>query len=137
MTRRCTMARSVLNAIVAHARTAAPAECCGVLVGSEGTVFDAVPARNLSDRPATRYVLDPRTHFETQRHARARQLAVVGFYHSHPASDPEPSETDVAEAAYPGALYLIVGLAQAHPRVRAFAFVDGRLEESTIVSFPP
>ena len=35
---------------------------------------------------------------------------MIGFYHSHPHSPAEPSAADVAEATYPGALYLIVSL---------------------------
>ena len=37
---------------------------------------------------------------------------VWGIFHSHVASPPEPSMTDVGLAAYPDALYLIGSLAR-------------------------
>ena len=39
--------RAALDAIVAHAREAAPAECCGLLLGGQAGVLEAV--RDMSD----------------------------------------------------------------------------------------
>ena len=46
-----TIARTAIEAIVAHARESAPVECCGLLIGSAGTVNEAARARNIADRP--------------------------------------------------------------------------------------
>ncbi len=86
-----------------------PAECCGVLVGTDDEIVEAVRIRNVAHEP-TRYLLDPKGHIDAQRVARERGLGVVGFYHSHPHSSPEPSPTDLAEASYPDDVYLIVSL---------------------------
>ena len=120
---------AVVDAVVAHAREEAPAECCGVLVGRGGDVVEAIRTRNAADGP-TRFLIDPRDHFAAIRSARARQLEVVGYYHSHPHSAPQPSETDLAEANYPDHLSLIVSLASDPPVLRLYCF-DGRnfLEE--------
>ncbi len=124
----------VVDAVVAHARDAAPAECCGVLLGRGDAVVEAVRTRNVADRP-TRFLIDPRDHFAAIRSARARDLDVVGYYHSHPHSPAEPSDTDVAEANYPDHLSLIVGLAAERPDVRLYRF-DGRnfLEEPFVTT---
>jgi proteasome lid subunit RPN8/RPN11 len=100
---------SVRDAIVAHARDTNPDECCGVLVGIDTTVRYTRRARNLADDPRRRFLIDPQTHIDSIRTARAEGLRVVGFYHSHPKSAAEPSPTDVAEATYAEGLYLIVG----------------------------
>ena len=105
--------------MVAHAQQSAPAECCGVLVGAGDRVIEAVPARNLSPDP-NRFLLDPRTHIAAERDARGRGLAVVGFYHSHPHSAPQPSPTDIAESSYTEALHVIVSLAQPEPSLGVF-----------------
>jgi proteasome lid subunit RPN8/RPN11 len=69
-----------------------------------------VRARNLEESP-TRYLIDPAEHFAAIREARASGLRVMGAYHSHPSSAPEPSETDIAEATGgPDFCYLIVSL---------------------------
>lgn len=113
---RCSQA--VIAAVKAHAQSAAPSECCGVLLGSADYIADAVPARNLSSDP-NRFVIDPPDHIAARRHARERALDVVGFYHSHPHSEPAPSPTDIAEVTYDGCLYLIVSLVS-EPAVRLF-----------------
>jgi proteasome lid subunit RPN8/RPN11 len=124
---------SALEAIIAHARSARPNECCGVLIGGEGRIEEAVAGRNIADRP-TRYLLDPQDHINALRGARRRGLQVVGFYHSHPHSAPVPSETDRAEASYPDHLYLIVGFATVQPEVRLFKLVSGNFLELTFVT---
>jgi proteasome lid subunit RPN8/RPN11 len=117
----------VLAAAIAHAREASPGECCGVLLGRDGEVVEAVRVRNLSDS-RTRYLLDPAGHLAAQRDGRARGVDVLGFYHSHPHSPAVPSETDVAEAAYPGYLYLIVSLEREPPEARLFRWDGSRFE---------
>jgi proteasome lid subunit RPN8/RPN11 len=121
------VAAVVLDAVVAHAREAAPAECCGLLVGHSGEIVDALPTRNIAGNPL-RFVIDPRDHIDGRREARRRGLEVVGFYHSHPHSPAEPSETDVAEATYPDHVYLIVSLAADPPQVALF-----RLDQAALV----
>jgi proteasome lid subunit RPN8/RPN11 len=121
--------RSALEAVLNHADRASPCECCGVLVGREGEILQAVEARNLADDP-NRYFLDPRDHIEVRRRARASGLAVVGFYHSHPHSAARPSETDRAEATYPDHLYLIVGEGD----VRLFKLTNGNFVETPFVT---
>ena len=104
-----TVQKKALTEIMAHARQALPAECCGLLVGSGDAIIEAVRSRNLADDP-DRYLLDPKAHMDARRAARERRLDVLGFYHSHPRSAPEPSARDLAEASYPDHVYLIVGV---------------------------
>jgi proteasome lid subunit RPN8/RPN11 len=104
-----TLARAAFDAIVAHARHAVPRECCGLLIGARDHVSEAVPADNLATDP-NRFFLDPRAHIAARRGARARNLEILGFYHSHPHSAPVPSATDIAEAYYADAMHLIVSL---------------------------
>jgi proteasome lid subunit RPN8/RPN11 len=118
----------VLDEVAAHAHDALPAECCGVLLGRLDDVVDAVRTRNLSDDP-NRYQLDPKDHIAARRAARDRGLDVVGFYHSHPHSEPEPSIADLAEATYPGHLYLIARPLPEGAKVRVFRFGRGAFQE--------
>ena len=129
------MDRTAIDAMVAHARAAAPSECCGLLLGVNGRIDRAMPARNIAPgeagRPsATRFLLDPRDHFEARRDARRLGLAVVGFYHSHPRSAAWPSATDLAESAYADAVHAIVSLSGATPGVRLFWIRDGAVTEA-------
>ena len=125
----CKFHRSALDTVLRHAERANPRECCGVLVGRDDEILQAVEARNLSEDP-NRYLLDPADHIAIRRNARAAGLAVVGFYHSHPHSAARPSATDQAEAAYPDHLYLIVGVDE----VRLFRLARGNFVETPFVT---
>jgi proteasome lid subunit RPN8/RPN11 len=117
------------SAVVAHARAALPSESCGVLVGRDGHIVDAVAARNLSDDPH-RFLIDPQDHIDARRDARRRGLDVIGFYHSHPDAPAVPSRVDRAEANYPDHFYLIVGCLSDREDVRIFRLTDGVLVET-------
>jgi proteasome lid subunit RPN8/RPN11 len=120
--------RAALDALVAHARETAPAECCGMLLGDGEAVTEARPARNLAT-DLNRFLIDPKDHIAARRDARAHGLDVVGFYHSHPHSAAVPSPTDLAEASYPDHVYLIVGLAGEQPDVHLYRFAAGDFTE--------
>jgi proteasome lid subunit RPN8/RPN11 len=122
----------VLARVVAHARETAPRECCGLLLGAAAHIVDVVPTRNIADDPG-RFEIDPADHIAGRRDARRRGLEVVGFYHSHPHSAPEPSARDLAEASYPDHLYLIVGLGVEPPESRLFRLVEGNFREVVLV----
>ena len=109
---------------MADARARQPEECCGVLLGAGDRIADAHPARNVAERPTARFVVDPRDHFAAIRDGRERGLTVVGFYHSHPRSPAWPSPSDVAEASYPGHLYLIVSLTAKPPDIAIYRLDD-------------
>src|SRR3990167_8759561 len=130
--------QAALEAIVAHARAESPAECCGMLTGRGASIDEAVRARNIAARP-TRFLIDPKDHIDARRAARGRGLEVLGFYHSHPQSPAWPSPTDVAEAAYPDAVYLIVSLVDGGADARLFRIERGSAIELPliIVASPP
>jgi len=124
------LSRRAHDEIVAHALETAPAECCGLLVGTGGTIAEAVRTANVDVNP-NRFEIDAGDHIRARRAARARGREVLGFYHSHPHSDPTPSSSDRAEAQYPGHLYLIVGLRGEPAEVRLY-----RLEADGFADVP-
>ena len=103
--------------VVAHARRAAPEECCGVLVGRrEGgaaRVETTIAAPNVARYRRRRYAIDPTILIDAHRRTREAGRAVVGYYHSHPAAPATPSDRDRTDA-WAGVSYLIVSLAGDH-----------------------
>ena len=122
-----------LETIIAHARAAAPAECCGMLIGCDASIAEAVRAKNIAESP-TRFLIDPQDHIDARRSARRRGLEVLGFYHSHPHSPARPSPTDVAEAAYPEAVHLIVSIEAGAADARLFRIERGSATELPLIS---
>jgi proteasome lid subunit RPN8/RPN11 len=127
-----TLKSDVSRRIVRHAREAAPAECCGLLVGYATHVVDAIPTRNIATSP-TRFLIDPKEHIDGRREARRRGLDVIGFYHSHPHSEAQPSARDRDESSYPDHLYMIVGMCSEPPDVRVFIPGEGTFREVPLV----
>jgi proteasome lid subunit RPN8/RPN11 len=78
-------------------------------------IMEAVPAGNGAADPTRRYEISPVDYFAQIHRCRrintsqSEHFAVVGAYHSHPRSGPEPSETDTAQA-FRDFVFLIVGL---------------------------
>jgi proteasome lid subunit RPN8/RPN11 len=124
---------AALEAIVAHARGEAPAECCGMLIGRNASIDEAVRARNIAASP-TRFLIDPKDHLDARRAARSRGLEVLGFYHSHPHSHAWPSPTDVTESEYPDSVHLIVGLEGGAADARLFRIAHGSATELPLIS---
>jgi proteasome lid subunit RPN8/RPN11 len=108
--------------IFSHARASDPDECCGLIGGaSDGRVITIYPLQNISPAPLNSYEAAPEDLFTAQRLMRERGEELLAIYHSHPRSaEPLPSDTDVRLAYYPGAIYLIVGMAEDEPVMRAF-----------------
>ncbi|HEV8138545.1 MAG TPA: M67 family metallopeptidase [Pyrinomonadaceae bacterium] len=120
--------RRQFDDIISHARDAAPHECCGLIGGStNGQAQTIYPAKNVAVDPLVTYEAATEDLFAAQRAMRERGEQLLAIYHSHPrASNPEPSPTDVRLAYYPSAVYLIAGLANDEPCLRAF-----RIDERT------
>ncbi len=131
-----TIRRTARAALVAHARAAAPLECCGLLLAVNGVIEEAFAARNVR-ASATTFLVEPADHFAAIRKARAAGGAVIGAYHSHPRSPAQPSPTDRAEARDARWLHVIVSLADpGHPDVRAYRLGRDSIVEAPLVETP-
>ena len=57
----------------------------------------------------------------------------LGIYHSHTRTRAYPSATDIGLAQHPGALYLIVSLAnESDPDLRVYRIEDGSVSEEPV-----
>lgn len=106
-----------------------PEECCGLLVGVEGSparVTRVIPSQNVHPDPSRRFTLDPATHLRAELEARGSGLAVLGFYHSHPDGSASPSGVD-AEEAHAGSCHWILSVPGGRPAELArWRFFEGR-----------
>ncbi|MFQ5517528.1 MAG: Mov34/MPN/PAD-1 family protein [Acidimicrobiia bacterium] len=120
------MLPAVRCALIAHARSVAPGEACGLLgVDAEAVIRRGYPTRNDSAAPAG-FVISPVEHHRVLQEAAAAGLTVGGIYHSHPQSPAVPSAADLAGGGDPDWVYLIVGLAgTGSPQVRAYRLRGG------------
>jgi proteasome lid subunit RPN8/RPN11 len=105
--------------------------------GADVLVQEVHPVDSL-DKSELTYSMDPLQQMKIERDVRKRGLEIVGIYHTHPATQPYPSKTDVARAhwddtddlLFPGYSYLIVSLRDpANPEPRSFKIEGRRIPE--------
>jgi len=119
--------------IVEHARSEYPNEACGLLaVDGDGCVRHAYALTN-ADRSPVSYTVDPDQHFAALTDAETRGWALGGSFHSHPRTDPIPSQTDIARALEPDWIYVIAGPVEPGPTsVRGWRIAGGAATEVVI-----
>jgi proteasome lid subunit RPN8/RPN11 len=98
----------VIATLIAEAARAAPAECCGLLLGRAGRIVEARPAANVAPQPLLRFEIDPAALFAAHREARGGGSELIGYYHSHPSGHPRPSATDCEHASGDARAWAIV-----------------------------
>jgi proteasome lid subunit RPN8/RPN11 len=106
------VASGVIATLIAEAATAAPAECCGILLG-RGLIEEARPAANIAPEPTRHFEIDPVALIAAHRAARSGGAPVIGYFHSHPSGHPVPSATDCAHAGRDGSVWAIIAPAAA------------------------
>jgi proteasome lid subunit RPN8/RPN11 len=125
---------NLLRQIRGHGEEAYPYECCGVLLGYvEGEtkrVVRVLPARNVSKSPANHYEIAPVELIRAERKARSAGMHILGFYHSHPDHPAEPSITDLTEAHWLDASYVITAIGRGTSSATRSYHLAGQSEES-------
>jgi [CysO sulfur-carrier protein]-S-L-cysteine hydrolase len=127
------ISRQLLDEVVAHAQAEAPNECCGMIAARDGRAVAVHRARNAAASPKLSYHMDGKEQYQIEMAIEDAGLELGAIYHSHPRSEPVPSQTDVNLAKWwPDPLYVIVGLEHAEPDVRAWRIVDGAVSEAAL-----
>lgn len=111
--------------MVAHVLADVTRERCGLLAGRAGRVTAVLPVPNALNSS----VVYQMTGAEFAQAMAACDFEPLGIFHSHPAGPPVPSPTDIAQAAYPDSIYVIIALNQTPPGVRAFWIVEAQVAE--------
>lgn len=134
-----TLPRRIYAALGRHGEERYPEECCGILLGQghttenhevENRVIEAIPVRNACTEAAhRRYQIAPADLIAAQKQARQQNLEIVGFYHSHPDHPAQWSRTDLAEAHWLGASYVITSVEQGVARATNSFRLSGEHEE--------
>ena len=136
--------RNAVDAITTHARRESPRECCGLLLGTDREIREAVAVANVADEPHRHFRVSPADHFALIRRCRdtlsleSKVVEIIGVYHSHPRGAPVPSPTDRQEATA-DFLYVIAGPTGGSTtfELRAYRLVEGDFVDVVLVADPP
>ena len=114
-----------------HLESCLPEEGCGLMGGVDFRVARVIPVSN-ADHRSDRFRMDPREQVDGLVSLEAGGLELLAIYHSHPAGPSGPSATDLNDAAYPEAAYLVFSSPDEGWPVRAFRIVRGKAHEIDI-----
>src|SRR3954454_2928465 len=121
--------------MVAHARRDHPDEACGILGGpDDGSDRPQrfVPMEN-AERSPTFYRFDSMEQLRVYQEMDRNDEIPVVVYHSHTATEPYPSRTDISLAQEPFAHYVVVGTRDPeHHELRSYRIVDGEVTEEEV-----
>ncbi len=119
-----------LAAMDAHAAFCDPLEACGLLAfDSDGRLNFVYPLTN-TDASPHRFTVDPVEQFRAIQHAERNSWEVLGTFHSHPASEPVPSATDMEAAGVGDWIHVIVGSRE----TKAYVYTESGPEELEVVA---
>ena len=117
--------QTIYDDLISHAREGFPLEVCGIL-GGTGETVSALYRMTNTDASNEHFMMDPKEQFAVIKDLRAKNLAMLAVYHSHPESPARPSEEDIKLALTPDISYVIVSLADAAvPVINSFKISSG------------
>jgi proteasome lid subunit RPN8/RPN11 len=105
-----TLPRNLVNKILTHAQHSPEDEVCGLIGAQSGHAVDIYPVKNVAEDTHTLFQMDPKQQIDAMRQMREQGHELFAIYHSHPHAPAAPSATDMEQAGYPDALYLIISL---------------------------
>jgi proteasome lid subunit RPN8/RPN11 len=120
----------------AHVEKLAPEEACGLVAGRRlAGEYHAEAVLELANilHSRTRYRIDPQEQLDAFNLIDEQNLDLIAIYHSHPNGPDHPSPTDIAEAYYPDAVYLIWSAASREWHCRGYHIRDGKSFEIALV----
>jgi len=133
MTPTANLPRRLINQLLHHAQNASGEEVCGLIGAKDGIPTHCYPIANVATSPRRLFAMDPAQQIAAMRSMRERGEAMFAIYHSHPDSPPLPSATDLAQANYPDALYLIISLqTQGVLEMRGFHLRNDAVNETAL-----
>jgi proteasome lid subunit RPN8/RPN11 len=98
------------DTMVSHVEGTFPKEGCGLMIGSDGLVQEAVPLPNSYTGPQEDFfVIDPKDLLRVDQESRERGLDVLGVFHSHPDCDAYFSKRDL-ENSCPWYSYVVLSI---------------------------
>ncbi len=129
----CKLTADIYQGILAHSQETPELEVCGLIGKTADSRLSLYRVANIAEHPESAYLMCPHGQVDAMRQMRDNNEEMYAIYHSHPTSEAWPSETDLALAAYPDTLQIIVSLQTDKPELRAFLIQQNRVEELEVL----
>jgi proteasome lid subunit RPN8/RPN11 len=110
MTSEIVIPRKLVNQILTHAQQHEHTEACGLISALNDIPAHYYAIKNIAAEPATRFEMEPGQQIAAMKHMREQGEELHAIVHTHPQTPPVPSISDIREAGYKDAYYIIVSL---------------------------
>lgn len=107
---RIELPRTLAVQLLTHAQSSPDREICGLVAARNGEPDRAIRISNASPQPGQLFEMDDAELIAAMKSMREAGESLFAIYHSHPASAPTPSATDLERAGHPETLHLIISL---------------------------
>lgn len=134
--------RPLVNTILAHAQKNPNVEVCG-LIGAQTSddtrvettgKKDYYPVDNISKNPSCRFLMDAPQQIIAMKKMRDKQQQLFAIVHSHPSTNAQPSQLDIAENNYKNVFYIIISLnTKGVLEMRAFTQQNDSMREIELI----
>lgn len=104
------LSRKIITQLLHWAQLSPTQEICGLIGAKNNIARSCYPIDNIAKHVENQFHLDEKQQILALSTIRAKNETLFAIYHSHPTAPAIPSATDIALAAYPDALYLIISL---------------------------
>ena len=111
---------SVARQLADHAQADYPNEVCGLLAGIGSNIDRSIPIGNISDNPQEHYQMNPSEHVKALKRFDNDGMEWLGIYHSHPKTQPIPSQSDLNDITDYSLFHIIVSLKDSRPKLTAW-----------------
>ncbi|MEJ2759237.1 MAG: M67 family metallopeptidase [Anaerolineales bacterium] len=111
----------------------APKEACGIIAGETDTSSKVYPVTNTLNS-SSEYLMDPEQMLEAFWDIEENGWQVLAFFHSHPSSQPFPSQSDLSRNFYPHTIHMIAGKIESNWVLKAFQLFEKNYNEIPIVN---
>ncbi len=102
--------RKIVQNLLHHAQLTPEHEVCGLISSQNNIPQRSYPIKNTADKPECFFTLDAQQQIQAMANMRDNNEQLFAIYHSHPTAPAIPSSTDIEQANYPDALYIIISL---------------------------
>ncbi|MBL1261292.1 MAG: M67 family metallopeptidase [Thiotrichaceae bacterium] len=132
-TEQISLPRTLINQLLTHAQSGNGDEVCGFIASVSGEPIKTYPVPNIATPANKRFEMEPSAQIDAIKIMREQDEEIFAIYHSHPTSAAAPSQTDIAEFNYPGALCVIISLnIQGVLEIRAYRIIKNQVFEASI-----
>jgi len=102
--------RHLVNKVLHLAQVSDQQEVCGFIGKSTEGKYSCYPVKNIAETPNVRFLMSPEEQINSLKEVRGNNEELFAIYHSHPSAPAIPSASDMEQATYSDAYYLIISL---------------------------